>query len=220
MKRFIPLLLGLIVPVAGFARDEADEHSPAAEQATFTVADGLEVNLFAAEADGVVKPIQIRFDARGRLWVVGSAVYPQIEAGQVPNDKVLILEDTDHDGRCDKTTVFADGLTIPTGIELGDGGAYVGHGTQLLHLKDTDHDDKADDRRVVLRGFGTGDTHQNINSFAWGPGGELWFCQGLSIRSRVETPWGIISLDKAGLWRFYPRRMKLEGFYGSGTFAV
>jgi putative heme-binding domain-containing protein len=149
------------------------------------------------------------------LWVIGSTVYPQIEPGQVPNDKVLILEDSDGDGRCDKTTVFADGLMIPTGIELGSGGAYVGQGTELLHLTDTDDDDKADERRVVLRGFGTGDNHQNINSFLFGPGGELWFSQGLHIRSHVETPWGIVRLEQAGIWRLWPRRLKLEGFYGS-----
>lgn len=197
------------------AADDEVEDSPAAELESFKVADDLQVNLFASEADGVIKPIQIRFDARGRLWVIGSSVYPQIEPGQIPNDKVLILEDTNHDGKCDKTTVFADGLKLPTGIELTADGAYVGQATQLLRLRDTNGDDKADVREVVLRGFGTGDTHQNINSFLWGPGGELWFCQGLSIRSRVETPWGIVNLSKAGLWRFNPRRMKLEGFYGS-----
>src|SRR3989441_834935 len=193
----------------------ADADDPAAELASFQVADGFAVNLFASEKEGVIKPIQMRFDARGRLWVIGSTVYPQIEPGQEPNDKVLILEDTDGDGRCDKTTVFADGLMIPTGIELGNGGAYVGQGTELLHLKDTDGDDKADKRRVVLRGFGTGDNHQNINSFLFGPGGELWFSQGLHIRSHVETPWGIVRLEQAGLWRLWPRRLKLEGFYGS-----
>src|SRR5437016_6061393 len=199
----------------GISTLAADPEDPAAELASFQIADGFEVNLFASEQNGVVKPIQIRFDARGRLWVIGSTVYPQIEPGQAPNDKVLILEDTDGDGRCDRTTVFADGLMIPTGIELGNGGAYVGHGTELLFLKDTDGDDKADERRVVLRGFGTGDNHQNINSFLFGPGGELWFSQGLHIRSHVETPWGIVRLEQAGLWRWWPRRLKLEGFYGS-----
>ena len=210
---FFAMLTSACAAAAG-AADDPD--SPAAERATFAVADGFDVELFASEADGVVKPIQIRFDARGRLWVIGSAVYPQIEPGQVADDKILILDDTDRDGRADKTTVFADKLMIPTGLELtGDGsGAYVGHGTQLLFLKDTDGDGRADQRRVLLRGFGTGDSHQNINSFAWGPGGELWMCQGLSVRSRVETPWGIVSNSGAGLWRLYPRRQKLEPFYG------
>jgi putative heme-binding domain-containing protein len=199
-------------PSASAAPDPTD---PTAELASFQVVDDFEVSLFASEKDGVVKPIQMRFDARGRLWVIGSTVYPQVEPGQVPDDKVLILEDTDGDGRCDKTTVFADGLMIPTGLEVGDGGAYVGHGTELLFLKDTDGDGKADERRVVLRGFGTGDNHQNINSFRWGPGGELWMSQGLHIHSNVETPWGVVRLNQAGIWRLWPRRLKLEGFYGS-----
>ena len=204
------LVLGSSAPAAA-----ADPDDPAAELASFDVADGFAVNLFASEQDGVLKPIQMRFDARGRLWVIGSTVYPQIEPGQVPNDKVLILEDTNGDGRCDKTTVFADGLMIPTGIELGDGGAYIGQGTELLFFKDTNGDGRADQRRIVLRGFGTGDNHQNINSFLFGPGGELWFSQGLHIRSQVETPWGIARLEQAGIWRLWPRRLKLEGFYGS-----
>ncbi len=197
------------------ARAAASDHDPAAELASFTIAPGFEANLFASEKNGVVKPIQIRFDPQGRIWVIGSTVYPQIEPGQIPNDKVLVLEDTNHDGVCDKTTVFADGLMIPTGIELGDGGVYVGHGTELIFLKDTNDDLKADERRVVLRGFGTGDNHQNINSFLFGPGGELWFCQGLHTYSNVETPWGIVRMNQAGLWRFQPRRKKLEAFFGS-----
>ena len=195
----------------------ADADDPASEFASFQIADGFEVSLFASEADGVVKPIQLRFDARGRLWVIGSTVYPQIEPGQRPNDKVLVLQDTNHDGRADVTTVFADGLMIPTGLEVVENGAYVGHGTELLLLKDNDGDGKADERRVVLRGFGTGDNHQNINSFMWGEGGELYMCQGLHIHSHVETPWGISSLEQAGLWRLRPRLLKLDGFYGSAN---
>ncbi|MFN0127981.1 MAG: PVC-type heme-binding CxxCH protein [Verrucomicrobiales bacterium] len=196
-----------------------DRDDPAAELASFTLAEGFEANLFASEVDGVIKPIQMRFDALGRLWVIGSSVYPQIEPGQDPDDKVLILEDTDDDGRCDKSTVFARGLMIPTGLEtLADGsGCYLGHGTELLLLRDTDGDGRADQREVVLRGFGTGDNHQNINSFSWAPGGELWFCQGLHAHARVETPFGIVKLDQAGIWRLNPRTLRLEGFYGSAA---
>jgi putative heme-binding domain-containing protein len=208
-------MIGILGPALAETTPSADEHDPATELASFTIAPGFEVNLFASEKHGVVKPIQIRFDPQGRLWVIGSTVYPQLEPGQVPNDKVLVLEDTDGDGSCDKTTVFADGLMIPTGIELGDGGVYIGHGTELLFLKDTNGDLKADERRVVLRGFGTGDNHQNINSFIFGPGGELWFCQGLHTHSNVETPWGIVRMNQAGLWRFRPKIKKLEGFFGS-----
>jgi putative heme-binding domain-containing protein len=207
----IPLLLAFMMCGASAAENPDD---PSAELASFQMAEGFEARLFASEKDGVIKPIQIRFDTLGRLWVIGSTVYPQIEPGQTPNDKVLILEDTNGDGRSDRTTVFADGLMIPTGIELGHGGAYIGHGPELLFLKDIDDDGRADERRVVLRGFGTGDNHQNINSFTWGPGGELWMSQGLHIHSRVETPWGIERLDQAGIWRFRPHLLRLEGFHG------
>jgi putative heme-binding domain-containing protein len=193
----------------------AAEENVSDELASFQIADGFEVSLFASEQDGLIKPIQMRFDARGRLWVIGSTVYPQLEPGQKPNDKILILEDTDHDGHVDSVKTFADGLMIPTGLELTKNGAYVGHGPELLLLRDTDGDDRADERKVVFRGFGTGDNHQNINSFTWSPSGELWMCQGLHILSRVETVFGLVELNKAGIWRLRPRLEKLEGFYGS-----
>ncbi len=196
---------------------DLDPNDPAAELASFRLPEGFEANLFASEKDGVVKPIQIRWDARGRLWVLGSTTYPQLKPGEEPRDKIVILEDSNHDGRADKTTVFAEGLMIPTGLELGDGGAYVGEGTKLLFLKDTDGDDRADEKRVVLRGFGTGDNHQNINSFRWSPGGELFFSQGLHGFARVETPYGIVGLDEAGLWRLRPRELRLDPFYGGSA---
>ena len=73
-------------------------------------------------------------------------------------------------------------------------------------------DDVADGREVVLRGFGIGDTHQNISNFTWGPDGCLYFSQGLHTYSRVETPWGIVRGDTAGFFRFDPREHRLEPF--------
>ena len=212
--RFLLCSLAALAAAAAAARAEPDADDPAAELASFHLPAGFEANLFASEKDGVVKPIQMRWDARGRLWVLGSTTYPQLKPGEEPHDKIVILEDTKHAGRADKTTVFAEGLMIPTGLELGDGGAYVGEGTKLLFLKDTDGDDRADEKRVVLRGFGTGDNHQNINSFRWSPGGELFFSQGLHGFARVETPYGIVGNDEAGLWRLRPRELRLDPFYG------
>jgi putative membrane-bound dehydrogenase-like protein len=216
-----PVSLLLLAALPASNAPAADPRDPAVEQASFKAAEGFDVNLFASEAEGVVKPIQIRFDPRGRLWVVGSAVYPQIKPGELPDDKVLILDDRNRDGRieADEVTVLADGLMIPTGLEVtGDAnGCYLGEGPNLWLLRDTDGDGRADQKEIVLRGFGTGDNHQNINSFRWGPGGEIWFCQGLHNLSRVETPWGVQALDQAGIWRFWPRRLKLEGFYGSAA---
>src|SRR5262245_33928304 len=110
------------VPSAVAQRDaKVPDPDPEIERKTFKVADGFEVNLFAADPL-LAKPIQMNFDAQGRLWVASSEAYPQIKPGQKQNDKVIVLEDTDGDGKADRTTVFADGLLIPTGVEPGDGG--------------------------------------------------------------------------------------------------
>ncbi len=211
------LLAGALLPAVLLAQGAL---TPEQQLASFRLAPGFEVNLFASEADGVINPIQMRWDERGRLWVAGSKIYPQLKPGEEPNDQIVILEDTNGDGRADKSTVFADGLMIPTGLELaaGTGNAvYVGEGTKLWLMTDTDGDGRADRRELLLRGFGTGDNHQSINSFRWSPGGELMFCQGLHAFSRVETSWGVSVLDQAGFWRYRPREGRLDGFYGGNN---
>ncbi|RLT03388.1 MAG: hypothetical protein DWI21_15835 [Planctomycetota bacterium] len=193
---------------------------PEIERKSFIVADGFEVNLFAADPL-LHKPIQMNFDPQGRLWIAASEIYPQIAPGQKANDKILVLEDTDGDGRSDKTTIFADGLLIPTGVEPGDGGAYVAASTELLHLKDTDGDGQADESRVVLSGFGTEDTHHILHTLRWGPDGMLYMNQSAllpatefvflqretreaenhspyrneKIHSHIETPHGVRRLN-------------------------
>ena len=191
--------------------------SPAEEKSRFQVRDGFSVNLFADETLGVVRPLQIRWDERGRLWVVCAPSYPQLQPGERADDFILMLEDTDGDGRADKATRVAEGLTMPMGMEFGDGGIYVCENTQLIHLRDRDGDGKFEDRRVVLSGFGTGDTHQNINSVRWGADGCLWFTQGYHIWSYVETPHGIVELNRSGLWRLNPRTLKLDSFLNEST---
>lgn len=184
---------------------------PEIERRSLQVADGFEVNLFAADPL-LAKPIQMNFDAAGRLWVACSEVYPHIKPGQKANDKIIILEDRDGDGRADKTTVFADGLLIPTGVEPGDGGAYVANSTELLHLADTDGDGRADRRRVILSGFGTEDTHHILHTFRWGPDGQLYFNQSVYIHSHIETPYGVRRLPGGGVWQFRPETARLEVF--------
>ena len=146
----------------------------------------------------IEKPIEMNFDAAGRLWVATSETYPQVKPGQVPNDKVIVLEDTTGAGKADKSTVFADGLLIPTGIAPGDGGVYVTNSTEIDFLKDTDRrSGKADYRRVVLAGFGTEDTHHIVHAFRWGPDGRLYFNQSIYIHSTLETPHGTKRLSAA-----------------------
>jgi putative membrane-bound dehydrogenase-like protein len=190
--------------------------TPEEQLATFTLADGYEVNLFASERDGVVKPTQFSWDERGRLLVACSPTYPQTRASAKPADYILVLEDTDRDGKADKSSRFAEGLTMVQGIEPGEGGVFVCDFDQIVHLRDTDEDGRADARRIVFSGFGIGDTHQLVNSISHGTDGSLWFTQGLHAFSRVETPWGIARLDRAGVWRLRPRTMRLEGFFGGG----
>ncbi len=176
---------------------------------TFQLADtNLEVTLWA-ENPLLAKPIAMNWDARGRLWIASSSVYPQIEPGQAQDDKILILEDTNGDGKADKATVFADGLLIPTGIEPGDGGCYVGQSTELLHFKDTDGDGIADQRRVVLSGFGTEDTHHILHTLRWGPDGQIYMNQSIYIHSHIETPHGVVRLNSGGTLALRPDTMEL-----------
>jgi len=108
-----------------------EDSSPEAELKSFTVLDGFEVSLWASEKDGLTKPISMRWDERGRLWVITAKSYPQPQPGEVADDKVLILEDTKHTGHADKVTVFADGLRMPMGIELAPSATWpeTGSGT-------------------------------------------------------------------------------------------
>lgn len=217
------LLLGATLALASPAQGQAKNYSvgPAvkdnsttAELASFEIAEGYQVSLFASEELGIANPIVTRWGPKGRLWVLCTMVYPQIIPTDAPKDQLLILQDNDKDGRADESIVFAEGLDMPTGFAIGNGGVYVAEGTDLLFLRDTNDDDHADTREVLLTGFGTGDTHQNINSLTWTPGGELLFCQGLHNFSRVETPWGIVRMDEHGVWRLRPKRMQLHAFRG------
>src|SRR5690606_16092637 len=133
-------------------KNEVFISSPEEAQERFTLPDGFEIQLVASEVEfpDLENPVQLAFDDRGRLWVTTMGAYPMYLPGTPVDDKVLILEDTDGDGKADKQTVFADGLHVPTGIELGYGGAFVAQQPNLMFLKDTDGDDQADERELIL----------------------------------------------------------------------
>lgn len=174
-------------------------------------ADGYEVTLFASEEDFPIgNPVALAFDSQGRLWVSTMPSYPHYKPGDPPQDKLLILEDTDGDGRADRYTVFADSLYLALGFELGDGGVYVSQQPNLVFLKDTDGDGRADERRILLHGFGTEDSHHSLSAFTWGPDGALYFQEGTFLHSQVETPYGPVRLENAGVFRYEPHTERLS----------
>jgi len=208
------------------AASDIPNPDPEVERASFELAPGLEVNLFAADPM-LKKPIQIAWDGRGRLWVASSETYPQIKPGEPSEDKLIVLEDTDGDGTADTSTVFADNLLIPTGLfPVGPGeaavlglgaddqgaGCYVANSTELLFLRDTDGDGRADQEHIMLSGFGTEDTHHIIHAFRGAPDGGFYFNQSIYIHTHLETPWGVRRLGGGGVWHFRPETGQVEIF--------
>ena len=188
--------------------------SPEAELGEFEVDPRFDVTLFASETDfpELACPIQMRWDSQGRLWVSCSTTYPHVYPGNEPNDKLVILEDTDGNGRADKTSVFADDLHIPLSFEFGNGGVYVSEEPHLTFLKDTDGDGRADTHEKLLTGFGCEDSHHALHDFAWTPDGDLIFREGIFHHSQVETPYGPVRQRDSGWFRFEPRSHRLTSF--------
>jgi putative membrane-bound dehydrogenase-like protein len=181
----------------------------------FRVPEGFEVRLFAAEPD-VVNPVSMTWDDRGRLWVVELLDYPYTtKEGAKNRDRVKVLEDTDNDGRADKVTVFADGLNLATAIQIDGGGVYVGAAPNLWYMQDTNGDDVADTRKILLTGFGLEDRHELLNSFSWGPDGQLYFTQGVFTQSKVtdpEHPERPPVKFNAGVMRYHPKDNTIDVF--------
>lgn len=189
--------------------------SPAKERAAFNVDPRFEVNCFASEEEfpEIACPIQMRWDARGRLWVSCSTTYPHLYPGNEPNDKIVILEDTDHDGKADKCSTFADDLHIPLSFVLdGQGGVYVSEEPHLSHLRDTDGDGRADTREIVFTGFGCEDSHHALHDFTWTPGGDLLFRESIFHNSQVESVYGPIRAKNSSWFLYHPGTRKLTAF--------
>ena len=187
--------------------------SPEEEKSQFVLQEGYEINLFASEIDfPIPNPVSFAFDPQGRLWVGTMPSYPHYYPGSPPDDKIIILEDTDQDGKADKHKVFADSLYLPLGFALGDGGAYVTQAPDLVFLEDTDGDGQADLKKTLLSGFGTEDAHHAISNYTWGPDGALYFHEGTFLHSQVETPYGPKRAVSGATWRYEPRTMKLDPY--------
>ena len=180
-----------------------------------TIGQGLKVELFASEKEfpELVKPVQMAFDTKGRLWVAAWKNYPHWQPKTPMDDKLLILEDTNGDGKADKSTVFAGDLNYPTGFEFWNGGVLLAQQPNLVFLKDTNGDDKYDTKEIILHGFDSADTHHAINSFTFDGGGALYMQEGVFHRTSVESPWGPVTRQNdGGVFRFEPRTWKFETY--------
>ena len=189
--------------------------SPGEELKAFKVDPRFEVNCFASEEDfpELACPIQMRWDARGRLWVSCSTTYPHVYPGQGPIDKIIILEDANGDGKADKCTTFADDLHLPLSFVLdGKGGAYVSEQPHLSYIADTDGDDRADLREIVFTGFGCEDSHHSLHDFTWTPGGDLMFREAVFHHSQVETAYGPQRAKNSAWFLYHPSTRKLTTF--------
>lgn len=216
----------------------ADGWSPELAAENMLVPEGFAVDLIASEPE-LTQPIAMCFDARGRIWVIEGHTYPIKAPEGEGRDRILILDDRDADGTFEHRTVFAEGLNLASGIEVGFGGVWVGAAPELLFIADANQDDVPDSEpKVVLDGWGYQDTHETLNSFTWGPDGWLYGCQGIFTHSLVGKPGtpteGALKLGaertttravanqripfNAGVWRYHPKRDVFEVFaHGSSN---
>jgi putative membrane-bound dehydrogenase-like protein len=159
-------VVSLLLPEAGsFAwRAEGPPYSPADSMATMQVEAGYRIALVASEPD-IESPVAMDVDEQGRIFVVEMPGYPLDKA---PTGRVKLLEDTDGDGRYDKSRVFADGLSLPTGVMRWKRGVLVTAAPDLLYLEDTNDDGRADVRTVVITGFAVTNPQHMVNGPIYG----------------------------------------------------
>ncbi len=181
---------------------------------------GFRVSLIAAEPE-VRQPVAFAIDERGRLWVAEAFSYPNRRPAGQGLDRLIILEDRDGDGAFETRKVFAEGLNLVSGLEVGFGGVWVGAAPELLFIPDRNHDDVPDGPpQVLLEGFGYQDTHECLNSFLWGPDGWLYGIQGVFNYARIGKPGAPDAARqelRAGVWRYHPVRQEFEIFAHGGS---
>ncbi|HUG20172.1 MAG TPA: PVC-type heme-binding CxxCH protein, partial [Planctomycetaceae bacterium] len=185
-----------------------DPLSPEDELKTFKVPEGFEVQLFASDPD-LLKPMNLAFDAKGRLWASMSREYPYAAPlDKSGRDAIKILEDTDGDGTADKITTFADGLNIPIGLYPYKNGVIAWSIPNIWYFEDTDGDDKADKRTILYGPMGfERDTHGMNNGFTRGFDGWLYACHGFNNQTTVKGADGHeISMQSGNTYR-----MRLHG---------
>ncbi len=175
--------------------------------------EGFKIDLFATEErfPDLKNPVQMSFDNRGRLWVAVMPGYPHYRPGDPrPDDKILIFEDNNNDGKADRQTVFADKLHLPIGFELQPEGVYVTQQPSIMLLRDTNGDDVADQRELIIHGFDSHDTHHAAGAYCADPSGAIYMAEGVFLHSQVESAYGPRRDTDSGVWRFEPLTQRIE----------
>lgn len=178
----------------------------AATLAHLKVAAGCKVELAADESafPDLANPVQMAFDARGRLWVATWPTYPSRRPGDARSDKLLVLDLDPATGKVVRSTVFLDGLNAPTGFQFHRDGVLVVQAPDLILARDTDGDGRADSVEPVLHGIDSADTHHTANSLTREPGGAITLSDGVFHRAAFETPWGPVRNTDGAVYRHEP----------------
>ncbi|MCB0631793.1 MAG: PmoA family protein [Lewinella sp.] len=205
--------------------------TPEEAVAEMTIVDGYQVNAYAAEPM-ITQPMAFCWDDRGRMWIAENRDYESRGSGfsNSGDSRILIIEDTDHDGVADKQTVFLEGIPFPSAIAVGFDGLYLGAPPNLLFIPDKDQNDRADEDaiEVLLTGWGIRDRHETINSLHWGPDGWLYGLEGFATPSKIRKPKGKGKIYRhreafpedlleaegvdinGGVWRYHPTKHRFE----------
>jgi putative membrane-bound dehydrogenase-like protein len=183
----------------------------------FRTEPGLRVELVASEPT-VVSPVALAFDERGRMFVAENRGYPT--SANPPLGIIALLEDTDRDGRFEKRTVFAEGLTFPNGVMPWKGGVLVTCAPDLLFLQDTNHDGRADVREVWFTGFDPSNTtqlrvsHPTLSIDNW-----IYVTSGL-VSGKIRRPGETNILEIKTDFRFRPDLSHWEAAEGRSQFGL
>ncbi|HEX6070516.1 MAG TPA: PVC-type heme-binding CxxCH protein, partial [Longimicrobiaceae bacterium] len=209
---------------------EARHLEPEEAAAAMTPLEGFTVNAWAGEPM-LTQPMAFAWDDRGRLWIAENRDYESRSRGYSGSgdSRILILEDTDRDGRADSRKVFLEGIPFPSAIAVGFDGLFLGAPPHLLFVPDRNRDDVAerDDIEIRLTGWGIRDRHETINSLHWGPDGWLYGLEGFATPSKVRKPTAAdrlyapgdsfpdvlegegVPID-GGVWRYHPTKDRFE----------
>lgn len=187
-----------------------EARTPEGERAGFLLPDGFEIELYASEPD-IGKPINLTFDAKGRMWVTQSFEYPFPALPGNGSDRITVLEDTDYDGKADKFTHFSDTLNIPIGVFPLLDGAVAYSIPNVYRFTDQNQDGNADSKEVLIGPFEHRDTHGMVNNFMRGYDGWIHACHGFTNRSTVAGADGdSITMISGNTFRFRPDGSRVE----------